>query len=864
MLFDTVCIWGWPLHSHTHSYIHNGFFRAAQHLGLRAVWLDNVQGAGDWLPPNTLFITETQVDSHIPLRQDCFYALHNCDAEKYRGMRTMSIQCLITSARGEPFLGKPWLLRDGAGLFMPWATDLLPPEIDEHAARLETLWAQRGPDAAFVGYFIQDPWVRAEAHLKTRGVSLSKCGGFGLRNVSVDENVRRIQGSRIAPALQSEEQVQRGYLPCRILKNISYGALGITNNPAVERLFGPELFSKLIVGSSIEDALDKGLAASMDFAVQRELMAHIRDNHTFVNRLQEVEAVLRTLGFTRTEPARPQQLNVVHLTFHAGCESDLEAVGQALGWNLKSIMLLREPDASNEWYTMTDAIVSMLWTRFQALLEAADLVVVSDTAPLARIFVKHPVKQLIVWVCNRINYGCSVGFHHDEVRNLSQEPWVRYVAYTPFEVQFAPRPGFQVKWHGTVRPLGRVVPPSEHDHSREVFVGAYHNDAIALDLRALIEPHVRAAGLTIAPQTRYAGSAELQRFAAVVHVPYAASNLALFEALANGIPYLIPSQRLMQRMIDRTEPLPYREALFVPDRNASAIEWFRFADLFLTFDRFEDIPSLLQSNALATCRQRLRERYAVHAEQTLAQWRQLTQKGDPFAVMAPLLRVAFKPYVADEVFRHFFKRVPLGRDVTFAAVIQSLRTLGREPEILELGTSRSFVDGMFPGCNTDDVSVWEPHVMDRWDWSAGCFTKVMATVFPKAHIVTVDVCRAHLERCRIMTQDSSQNIEFVQKSSVHFLQTVQQRFDLVYVDTGDMTPIESTAALQLAEAEHIDRVLMPNGMLLIDDVRSVVPLQAGHTDPFGKAFRSLPWLLAHGFHVCMDEYQTLLRRKALN
>jgi hypothetical protein len=552
----------------------------------------------------------------------------------------------------------------------------------------------------------------------------------------------------------------------------------------------------------------------------------------------------------------------LHITFHAGCEADLVAVANELGWTLHTIMLLRQPDACNEWYSMTDNVVSMLWTRFQSAIEAADVVIVSDTAPLARLFVNHPVKNLIVWVCNRLNYGCSVPAYAGEVKWLTAQPWVKYVAYTPFEVDFAQRAGFDVKWHGTIRPVGRKTVASPTNHQTEVFVGAYHNDAIAMDLRSMISASVQDAGLSIAEQSRYTGSAELQTFAAVVHVPYAASNLALFEALANNIPYLIPSETLMQAMIDRRVNLPLKDSLFVPDSKASSIEWYRFADCFIPFDRFEDIGTLLQSNTLAACKERMAKRYTCHKEQTLAQWRALINGGDPFAPLAPLLKTALEPFHDNETFVHWFRRLPQSRDVTFGHVIQSLRTLNRPPRILELGTMRSFVGGQFHGCNTSDVSVWEPHVMDRWDWSAGCFTKVMSMVFADAHIVSVDLCSEHLDRCRIMTQDSSCTLEFVHASSVDYLSDCTAKFDLIYLDTGDMTPIEPTAELQLWEAQRVDRVLMPGGLLLLDDVRSVVPMKAGCVHPLGKAFRSLPWLMEHGFYVCMDEYQTLLRRKA--
>ena len=36
-----VIIWGHKLHSHTHSYVHEGFYRAFLHLGYSVFWFDN-------------------------------------------------------------------------------------------------------------------------------------------------------------------------------------------------------------------------------------------------------------------------------------------------------------------------------------------------------------------------------------------------------------------------------------------------------------------------------------------------------------------------------------------------------------------------------------------------------------------------------------------------------------------------------------------------------------------------------------------------------------------------------------------------------------------------------------------------------
>src|SRR5579872_1560362 len=66
--FSKVIIWGHPLHSHTHSYIHYGFFRTFQQLGYEVYWVQNQNELVDIDLHNALFITEGQVDSNIPQR----------------------------------------------------------------------------------------------------------------------------------------------------------------------------------------------------------------------------------------------------------------------------------------------------------------------------------------------------------------------------------------------------------------------------------------------------------------------------------------------------------------------------------------------------------------------------------------------------------------------------------------------------------------------------------------------------------------------------------------------------------------------------------------------------------------------------
>lgn len=188
--------------------------------------------------------------------------------------------------------------------------------------------------------------------------------------------------------------------------------------------------------------------------------------------------------------------------------------------------------------------------------------------------------------------------------------------------------------------------------------------------------------------------------------------------------------------------------------------------------------------------------------------------------------------------------------------------------VVELGTTRSYVHGGLPGCNSDDTRFWTPNNPKNWDWGAGCFTRTAATCL--AHldplIHTVDLEMAHITRCKLITHEFSPFIKYHITSSEHFLTTynASQKIDLLYLDTGDMTPIEPTAQLQLREAKIIveRNLLADNGLIIIDDVRNPTPQKFGETSNLGKAKYSIAYLLDHGFEIVADEYQVIMRKKS--
>lgn len=203
------------------------------------------------------------------------------------------------------------------------------------------------------------------------------------------------------------------------------------------------------------------------------------------------------------------------------------------------------------------------------------------------------------------------------------------------------------------------------------------------------------------------------------------------------------------------------------------------------------------------------------------------------------------------------------RFVSFNMCLERLSIID-SPKILELGTSRSYVDGKFPGCNLDDKKYWNKDDISKWDWGAGCFTVLFGMHSPNASLTTLDLAASHIERCKHMTASLNlKNVNHIVSDSVSFLNSTDQTYDLIYLDTGDMHPIDPTCKLQLAEAEVIVQrnLLNKNGLLLIDDVLNGTPREMGSaSNKYGKSELSLPFLLKNNFKLLFEGYQYILEK----
>ena len=289
--FEKVVIWGHKLHSHTHSYIHNAFFRAFEHLGHQTFWFDNNDDTKNFDFGNSLFLTEGQVDQNIPLREDCFYILHNCDLTKYKKLFEKN-RCIILQVYTDDVLTRagcekiaPFMYYDVSQkiAYMPWATDLLPHEIDEIKSQLPD--KKKRPIVNWVGSI----WGGEYGNIDEIQPFKKACHENGInfqqkRVISPEENIRLIRESYMAPAIVGTWQKNKGYIPCRIFKNISYGHPGITNSRHVYELFEKKIIYNPDTYRLFYDAQKR--MAEISLPEIYDLMDFVKTKHTYINRIQ--------------------------------------------------------------------------------------------------------------------------------------------------------------------------------------------------------------------------------------------------------------------------------------------------------------------------------------------------------------------------------------------------------------------------------------------------------------------------------------------------------------------------------------------------------------------------------------------------
>lgn len=258
-MFDRLVIWGGKSGDlSSHRWVHRAFHQTASKLGISTVWVDDV-------PESRLERGDTVIAADIWNKFLYFepgvdYVLHNFSQDhpvlqKVDERNLLRLQVWTYDSFGEEWDLCRQFSREGGVLFQPWGTDLLAEEF------LDPVFNPMSREAVFVGAIWGDIETGVElgnesaiedlkAVLREHGLTFKH-----FTHIPDQENIHAVRSARLAPAIAGAWQVNHGYLPCRVFKNVSYGAAMFTNVPIVNAVF----HDASIKGSGIGELVDKML-----------------------------------------------------------------------------------------------------------------------------------------------------------------------------------------------------------------------------------------------------------------------------------------------------------------------------------------------------------------------------------------------------------------------------------------------------------------------------------------------------------------------------------------------------------------------------------------------------------------------------
>jgi hypothetical protein len=323
-----IVIWGHPLHSHTHSYIHEAFFMAGKYLNIPTYWVpqicfyeqNKVKNLGYFPQDNTLFITEGQVIDGIPESNESFYIFHNVTNRTKISIpsnRILNLQVFNKDALGDSFPLFDNFQRiniEKKVLYMPWATNLLPHEFFDKIEVnnvLDTIniTGQSGYEDTIHSF------------VEGVGLPLNRRAGLSYR-----DSIQHVRNSICAPSIITKQQKEMRYVPCRTFKNLSYGQICVTNSL--------ESFYILHYNAVYDDNEYKLGKLFLDSSKEtwnnfESCKALVKVKHTYLNR---VELLLESLLLCSL-PIKMHTICVLHI----GTTSFpfIDFICAKLGWNLE-------------------------------------------------------------------------------------------------------------------------------------------------------------------------------------------------------------------------------------------------------------------------------------------------------------------------------------------------------------------------------------------------------------------------------------------------------------------------------------------------------------------------------------------------
>lgn len=250
-----IVIWGVKSSTHSHFYIHYGFFINFKKLNIKTHWVENSYINNQIINKNTLVISLGDDSSQLECKDKVWYCIHN-PVKRYDdfGSKYYLILQVITNyneinKNNIKLQGHSYFSKIHNTLFQSWGSPIEYRHFQKPNININSRFE----------FFIGSIWDNSSNQgnkliidsyrnlLESKKIKFVHCRGIPEKMTNLF-----LRHSKYAITILGDWQVREGYVPCRLFKAISNGRLGISNGIRLR-----DMFTNLFVDTSIENLIEK-------------------------------------------------------------------------------------------------------------------------------------------------------------------------------------------------------------------------------------------------------------------------------------------------------------------------------------------------------------------------------------------------------------------------------------------------------------------------------------------------------------------------------------------------------------------------------------------------------------------------------
>lgn len=312
---------------------------------------------------------------------------------------------------------------------------------------------------------------------------------------------------------------------------------------------------------------------------------------------------------------------ILYVSRHEGTFTNFCYIAKYLGFNVTSLIPIYSYTGRPDCYykDKCQSFVKVKCSEF-------DYIIISDVIPDSYIFLINKCKKkIILEITNRFDWKIKEANYYNIFSKAIKKKNIIVIENNPFEVYHACMKNIFIPNYYLIRPIG--YPPNnilKREHEE------YH-DIVAIILNQIQDKaklRVELKKLKIPFKClphKYGGPLILSTYKAIIFLPYQVSIMKMMENFRYGVPMIIPSEKLLRKLIKSKYSFCSGEVFKIPNGVRNFVEFYNdeFRDLFIYFDNFKEIPNIIQNTDFKALREKEKEFMKNYEKKAIKMWEEV-------------------------------------------------------------------------------------------------------------------------------------------------------------------------------------------------------------------------------------------------